>query len=108
MQRKPYISDLTKVEWQIIRRYLPNDKSGEYHLPRIATHVQQQQAIRDAWRPALGLEDIERQHILDVLEATGGVVKGPQGAAAILKIPASTLYDRMQRLNIRRGGRNTR
>jgi len=28
MQRKPYISDLTEVEWQIIRRYLPNAKPG--------------------------------------------------------------------------------
>jgi formate hydrogenlyase transcriptional activator len=47
------------------------------------------------------LEDIQRQHILRVLERTGWVISGPHGAGAILNVHPSTLRSLMSRLGIR-------
>ncbi|SMP45897.1 Transcriptional regulator containing GAF, AAA-type ATPase, and DNA-binding Fis domains [Desulfonatronum zhilinae] len=46
------------------------------------------------------LEDLERQHILETLRRTRGVVSGPKGAAALLGLPRSTLQHRMRKLGI--------
>ena len=48
------------------------------------------------------LEEVERQHILRVLERTGWVISGPSGAGAILDIHPNTLRSLMNRLGIRR------
>jgi len=48
------------------------------------------------------LEDIQRQHVLRVLERTGWVISGPTGAGAILQIHPNTLRSLMNRLGIRR------
>ena len=48
------------------------------------------------------LEDVERRHVLDTLEATDWVVGGPKGAAVLLGLKRSTLQMRMERLGIRR------
>ena len=50
--------------------------------------------------PFLSLEENERQHILEVLEATGWAVKGTRGAAALLKVGPSTLFYRMKKLGL--------
>jgi formate hydrogenlyase transcriptional activator len=47
------------------------------------------------------LEDVQRQHILRVLERTGGVISGPSGAGAILNVHPNTLRSLMNRLGIR-------
>ena len=47
------------------------------------------------------LEDIQRQHILRVLERTGWLISGPNGAGAILDIHPNTLRSLMDRLGIR-------
>ncbi len=46
-------------------------------------------------------ELIQRQHILRVLERTGGVISGPNGAGAILNVHPNTLRSLMNRLGIR-------
>jgi formate hydrogenlyase transcriptional activator len=46
------------------------------------------------------LHDAERRQILQALELASGVVSGPNGAAARLRIKRSTLLSRMQRLGI--------
>jgi formate hydrogenlyase transcriptional activator len=46
------------------------------------------------------LEEAERQHILHALEETQWVVAGPQGAAARLGMPRSTLQRRIQQLGL--------
>lgn len=51
---------------------------------------------------AVTLEEAERNHIRKILEETGWVVSGPNGAAARLGIKRSTLYFRMQKLGISR------
>lgn len=60
--------------------------------------------ISDTGRsPAPGsLEDVERCHILMVLQKTGGLIEGPNGAARILKINPSTLRGRMKKMGIKR------
>jgi DNA-binding NtrC family response regulator/ligand-binding sensor domain-containing protein len=52
--------------------------------------------------PLLTLSEVERQYIRSVLERVGWVIRGPQGAAAILGLPASTLRDRIKKLGIKR------
>lgn len=51
---------------------------------------------------AATLEEIERRHILSVLEQTNWVLAGPEGAAAKLGMKRPTLQFRMQKLGITR------
>jgi len=46
------------------------------------------------------IEEVERAHILEVLEATGWRVSGNKGAATLLGLPPSSLETRMKRLGI--------
>jgi formate hydrogenlyase transcriptional activator len=48
------------------------------------------------------LENLERQHILRVLQETGGVIAGVHGAAVRLGMKRTTLQSRMQKLGITR------
>jgi transcriptional regulator with GAF, ATPase, and Fis domain len=48
------------------------------------------------------LEDVERKHILVVLEKTGWRVAGQGGAAEVLGLKRSTLQSKMKKLGIRR------
>jgi formate hydrogenlyase transcriptional activator len=55
-------------------------------------------------KPAAGprsLEDVERQHIQEILEQTRGVIGGKGGAAEILGLPTSTLRNRMKKLGLK-------
>src|SRR5579864_2076596 len=47
------------------------------------------------------LEDAERRHITEALEATNWVVGGPKGAAALLGMKRTTLQWRMDKLGIK-------
>jgi formate hydrogenlyase transcriptional activator len=53
------------------------------------------------------LEEVERKHILSVLEQTNWVFAGPNGAAARLGIKRPTLQFRMQKLGITRPQRSS-
>lgn len=48
------------------------------------------------------LEDAERRHIVEALEAANWVVGGPRGAAAMLGMKRTTLQFRMDKLGIRK------
>jgi formate hydrogenlyase transcriptional activator len=48
------------------------------------------------------LEEVERDHIVKVLQQTAGVIEGPRGAAKILNIHPNTLRSRMKKLGIAR------
>jgi PAS domain S-box-containing protein len=53
----------------------------------------------------LTLEEMERQHIVDVLDQTNWRVSGEKGAAKILGLNATTLEARMKKLGIERAKR---
>jgi predicted ATPase/transcriptional regulator with GAF, ATPase, and Fis domain len=46
------------------------------------------------------LEEIERNHIANVLRRTHGVIEGPRGAAAVLALHPNTLRSRMKKLGV--------
>ena len=46
------------------------------------------------------LEEVQRQHIIEALEQTGGVVGGGGGAAQLLDVNRTTLLSRMDRLGV--------
>jgi formate hydrogenlyase transcriptional activator len=48
------------------------------------------------------LEEAERRHILDALDAADWVISGPKGAATTLGLKRSTLQGRMEKLGIHR------
>ena len=48
------------------------------------------------------LEELEQEHILQVLEMTGWRVSGEKGAAKLLGLKRTTLEARMKKLNIAR------
>jgi transcriptional regulator with GAF, ATPase, and Fis domain len=52
----------------------------------------------------LTLDEVQRQHILTVLEETGWRISGPRGAAAVLGIKPTTLEYRIGKLGISRPG----
>jgi PAS domain S-box-containing protein len=56
-------------------------------------------------RTIASLEEVERQHILNMLELCDWRIEGANGAAEILGINASTLRSRMSKLGIKRPGR---
>ncbi len=58
-----------------------------------------------AGNDAVSLEDVERRHILAVLERTGWVLEGAKGAAQLLNLTPSTARSRMKRLGITRADR---
>jgi transcriptional regulator with GAF, ATPase, and Fis domain len=53
-------------------------------------------------RDASSLENVERNHIISVLEKAGWRIDGPRGAAVILGINPNTLRSRMKKLGIAR------
>jgi formate hydrogenlyase transcriptional activator len=53
------------------------------------------------------LENVQRQHILRVLERTRGLVSGPNGAGAVLNLHPNTLRSLMDRLGIRHAARHS-
>jgi transcriptional regulator with GAF, ATPase, and Fis domain len=52
--------------------------------------------------PSMTIAEVERHHILDVLEQTGWRISGGHGAARVLGIKATTLEYRMKKLGIER------
>ena len=70
---------------------LNRDKSLVVSMPGLAPFEAQ---------PASRLDDVERHHILRVLERTGWRVAGKGGAAEALGLKRTTLYSKMKKLGI--------
>ena len=76
---------------------LANGKSLEVRdIPEL--RVAQKESLTT---PSGTLEEVERAHILRVLEETKGVIEGAKGAATILGLRPSTLRSRLQKLGIK-------
>ena len=69
---------------------------------QIADNLEPLQPVEPAGTADKGLRDIERKHILKVLEQTRWRIEGKNGAAAILGLNPSTLRGRIRKLGIKR------
>jgi transcriptional regulator with GAF, ATPase, and Fis domain len=83
------------VERGIITTGGPNLEPGDW-LPRMEAPAPVAEQA--------SLEELERQHIIKVLESTGWRVSGERGAATILGLKRTTLEARMRKLGIVRPG----
>jgi transcriptional regulator with GAF, ATPase, and Fis domain len=60
------------------------------------------QTSEDTPGSIISLDDLEREHIIRVLENTNWKIEGPNGAAKLLGLKPSTLRNRMAKLGIQR------
>ncbi len=83
----------------IIERATILSADGHFRLPDLGMGPRLEPAGQTADST---LEEIERAHILRILEKTGWKVRGRGGAAEILNLHYSTLFFRMKKLGVRR------
>jgi formate hydrogenlyase transcriptional activator len=85
----------------VVERAVIMSSGPDLHLPVCALRPT---AIGQTGKPVTRtLADAERDHILETLQLTGGVVGGANGAAARLGLPRTTLISRMRKLGISNG-----
>ena len=61
--------------------------------------------MREMFSGLPSARDLEKQYIATILRMTGGKISGREGAAALLGMSRSTLYDKMRALGISPAGR---
>ena len=87
----------------IVQRALISSKGEIVELAEpLVEHSDEDDAPRIISSSIADLKLVEREHILDVLEATNWKISGPSGAAAQLGLPPSTLRSKMKKLSIER------
>jgi formate hydrogenlyase transcriptional activator len=91
------LSSVLELEPDLIPELLPGDSSSTRDNPSEAGEA----PIAVAPAPPT-LEDMERAHIIAVLNQTSGVVEGPRGAAKILGLHPNTLRHRIRKLGLKR------
>ncbi|WP_431241749.1 sigma-54 interaction domain-containing protein [Flavobacterium sp. P21] len=90
--------NIRELEHLIERKTLltTGDEISQINIPVLAEKHNTTTENRDLQ----SLQDMERNHIMQVLQACNGKVYGPGGAAEILKINPTTLYAKMKKLGI--------
>jgi formate hydrogenlyase transcriptional activator len=83
----------------VIERAVILSPKGRFELGDLAAAAPAGAASKKASR---SLEDVEREHIIAVLEETGWRVSGDRGAAKVLGLKRTTLESRMKKLGIAR------
>jgi formate hydrogenlyase transcriptional activator len=86
----------------IIQRGIILGHGRRFQLPRLGSVEFAESHGHGIPRGFVSLEENERHHILEGLRRSRWKIHGPDGAAEILKINASTLASRMKKLGIRR------
>jgi transcriptional regulator with GAF, ATPase, and Fis domain len=66
------------------------------------SELQNPQSKTDNEKALKSLADMEKNHIINVLEKTDWIISGEKGAASILEMHPNTLRSRMSKLGIRR------
>jgi formate hydrogenlyase transcriptional activator len=90
-------SSVLELEPDLIPELLPADSSSIRDTP--TETVEPPSTVAPA---PTTLEDMERAHIIAVLNQTSGVVEGPRGAAKILGLHPNTLRHRIRKLGLKR------
>jgi transcriptional regulator with GAF, ATPase, and Fis domain len=104
---EPVLRQLESHEWpgnvreleNVLERAVITSDGGPLTLAGL---LDRWEASIDDEAPSLALEDVERSHIARVLAMTHWRIQGHGGAAHLLRLKASTLRSRMQKLGIRR------
>jgi formate hydrogenlyase transcriptional activator len=94
--RHPWPGNVRELQ-HVIQRAVILSRSGTLQLPALGVHV------TAAPRAASRVETFDcaiREHILEVLRKTNGIVAGPRGAAARLGLKRTTLISKMEKLGI--------
>jgi len=97
------LAELRRYQWPGNIRELRNVIERAIILSEGGTlRIERPQFRTKAAAASLMMEDVERSHIVRILEQTGWRVRGTEGAASLLGLPPSTLEARMSKLGIRR------
>ncbi len=104
---------LTAYEWpgnireleHILRRAVIQTRDGDITASQLATDAGAVELGIPPPPEVLPLEEYERRYINLILEKTRGVIYGSQGAAALLGLHPNTLRSRMQKLGVKKPGR---
>ncbi len=84
----------------VIERSIITSPNSKLHVPDDLITGQKLSSVEPGSR--ISLDEVQRLHILAILEKTGGKLEGPDGAAAILQLKPSTLRHRMKKLGVKR------
>ena len=98
--RYPWPGNIRELQ-NVIERTVILSTGRELKVP--VTDLKTRQA-ENGNRASLTMEEMERRHILSVLEQSNWVFSGQNGAAARLGLKRSTLQFRMRKLGISRPG----
>jgi formate hydrogenlyase transcriptional activator len=104
---------LTRYHWpgnvreleNVIERAVILSRDTELEVPFTELKIAPEPAVTVKREPvpnSSALQDVEREHILQVLEETKWLVAGPSGAAAKLGMKRTTLQAKMRKLGITR------
>jgi formate hydrogenlyase transcriptional activator len=101
--RYPWPGNIRELQ-NVIERAMILSKSPVLHVP--LADLKPRITENGDTNGSATLEEVERRHILSVLEQTNWVFAGPHGAAARLGLKRPTLQFRMQKLGITRPKRS--
>jgi len=101
------INSLKKYDWpgnireleHVVEHAIIATRGTTLHIPSSFNQIA---GIYNTEATKRSLEEIERDHIVKMLEETKGKIYGSEGAADILKINPATLYSRMKKLGIKK------
>ena len=98
------MEDMQRYPWPGNVRELRNVVERAMILSRGSTlHAEVPSISGSASAQPMTLTEVERRHILDVLNKTGWRIRGNNGAADILGLKPTTLESRMAKLDLKRG-----
>ncbi len=100
LQSYPWPGNVRELR-NIIERAMIRATGGTLHVPAPSRKP-------GAAAKGMTLEEVEREHVVDVLERTGWRVSGKNGAAEMLGLKPTTLESKLTKLGIRRPDHNSR
>ncbi len=105
---KKIIKHLKAYDWpgnirelrNVVERSLITSPSSTFQLAD--SSIEMRRSSCPPSNQTVSLDEIQQQHIIHILNETGGKINGPGGAAEILQMKPSTLRNRMKKLGIKR------
>jgi DNA-binding NtrC family response regulator len=102
LQQYNWPGNIRELEHLIERAVLLTTGDTIHHidLPVIRTMVSKDSSSGSEMVKTI--DEMEKEHILNILGFCKGKISGAQGAATLLGVPPSTLHSKMKRLGIQR------